>query len=107
MSRDLLCGVSGKSAERRSRIIAVAISGMTRGGRLGGVGAWDSPLRPLRVHLPRPAGEDISAWGRGIASGKGFRFLKENARHVRRDVAFPDGVVPAGADGFGPLVGAP
>ena len=30
---------------------------------LGGVSVCLSPLRPLRVHLPRCAGEDISVWG--------------------------------------------
>jgi hypothetical protein len=36
-----------------------------------------------------------------------LELFKKHARHVGRDVAFPDGIIPAGADGFGFLVGAP
>ena len=36
-----------------------------------------------------------------------MRFFKKHARHVGRDVTFPNRIVPAGADGFGFLVGAP
>ena len=38
---------------------------------------------------------------------EGIGFLEEDSREIRRDVAFPDGIVPGRFDGGGFPVGAP